>query len=1217
MIIPETNNTILTNIDNSKEFDIVQDNAKIFHILSNLYKDKVGAVVREIGTNCLDAHKLNNNELKPFEIYLPTEKNGNLLTFRDFGPGIDEDNIDKVFRVYGKTTKDKDNIGTGCLGLGAKSPYSISSQYHITSYTNGNILTYLAFEDEKKKPRLSLTYKNDQNFKQSVTNITMAAPIWVNPNMIFYICNINNKLFIFLTCKKSVDRYNLLKYLKEEIVINITKNDNSQENIKIKIKDFFNSSGQLDENNIKKINILLVNNDNIDLLYRNLYNNQDSVLLDEEYEDITKFKEFKEEILNNNYTMVDMFSNVVSSWQQSCYIAPLCDISDTLSISCEIHKNELNYNYFHSIYESQDNTRLFLEDIISIIKKEDNNINTLDEKQDADSDLEMVYQNLYSLHTEIIKIIRSSYDTGLKIDIPINKEYEKMIIPAIKQQLYYFPVPPILYGMNINTESINFYEFIKTKKQGIDYIKHNELIIYNRETCRDPFFKITKIETNFSVIQGCVKYNLNLHKLLEVLKAVYFLPDINIDKSDIDFYEKYILENKYLYFDIFVENGSINFAPSREEIIYDTKTCQKLFNIIVQNFKKIVQNSIDLIISNKNIYEKDELNIYKLFFLIKHNYNNIISLDITLSQMEYINDKIKSLPSLKNKNIDFYSIIDKWIKHKKLSFNNDNLFHLLNRKNIYMLSHIDNNNIHRYIDDPKFLLKSEKMQNFTYLKNDLFNPFSMIFIIMDSNKFTPSEILKASEQHIKNINDEFSGEYKQSNIIFITSNQLNPEAFEPNTKKINKEKIAESLLLPSHRIIYSSDFLEKKNLIKPKKEYVNQDHVGYAQDILSFPELKTLDTYDKIYDLSKYPIAIYDKRTKSFNLGVTILDKFEKYLNDKNLSHLYINNSFDADKNNDILVAKKIIPDIIEKAYLSFLKEKSSIKKITAITKQKNYEKAVKQYESNNIYFSYIDDDEYLKPFFELLIQLKNLKWLSKLFLYRNESIYKIHYDELFSRSNEIDVQLLKYVSIINKFDQYFNDTLNKLNINDVNEYFYLYKFSLIDSFSNDTIISYLNNLIQINTDKNLTYIRLLLNKDIKLFTESDRRYKSGVLNNLIYNIGKKMYPDYLLYSLYTAIHISDKNAIEEITQKLREIDFKCLHDKENSVPANTILRDLKALHNNICLQIPDSYWPKYQYVDNVQTDEGIVKKIKTKTIPKKLFKYLNKKIFKILSQYK
>ena len=96
--------TSLTSFSEVKEFGF-NNSPQLVRILSdNLYSDKIGSIIREIGSNCLDAHKLNNNESKPFEITVPDynvfDKSKSNLIFRDFGPGLSKEDIYSIYTTY-------------------------------------------------------------------------------------------------------------------------------------------------------------------------------------------------------------------------------------------------------------------------------------------------------------------------------------------------------------------------------------------------------------------------------------------------------------------------------------------------------------------------------------------------------------------------------------------------------------------------------------------------------------------------------------------------------------------------------------------------------------------------------------------------------------------------------------------------------------------------------------------------------------------------------------------------------------------------------------------------------------------------------------------------------------------------------------------------------------------------------------------------------------
>jgi len=137
------------------DFTIKTDNNKMFHLLSNLYSNPLGSTIREISTNCVDAHKINNNEDRPFIIRQSSRFDSDFyLSFRDFGPGMNHDDIKSIFCTFGKSTKDNSNDVVGCLGLGSKSPLSIADAFNVISINNGIKTIYNITKSSESIPQL-------------------------------------------------------------------------------------------------------------------------------------------------------------------------------------------------------------------------------------------------------------------------------------------------------------------------------------------------------------------------------------------------------------------------------------------------------------------------------------------------------------------------------------------------------------------------------------------------------------------------------------------------------------------------------------------------------------------------------------------------------------------------------------------------------------------------------------------------------------------------------------------------------------------------------------------------------------------------------------------------------------------------------------------------------------------------------------------------------
>ena len=94
----------------------IEDSAKIFSILrSNIYSDKILAVVREYSTNGWDGHILNGTPDRQLRVTLPTSLSP-VFKVRDFGVGLSEESVMHIYTSYGTSTKDSSNDFNGTFG---------------------------------------------------------------------------------------------------------------------------------------------------------------------------------------------------------------------------------------------------------------------------------------------------------------------------------------------------------------------------------------------------------------------------------------------------------------------------------------------------------------------------------------------------------------------------------------------------------------------------------------------------------------------------------------------------------------------------------------------------------------------------------------------------------------------------------------------------------------------------------------------------------------------------------------------------------------------------------------------------------------------------------------------------------------------------------------------------------------------------------------------
>ena len=133
-----------------------------FRVLSDgLYKDKIGAVVRELSCNAYDA-ALDSKATTMFDIHSPTFLDP-FFHIRDYGTGLNEEDIENVYYNYFASTKRNDNDKIGCFGLGSKSPFAYTNSFTVTSYHDNMKKDYCIFQDAEGYPSVSKIYEEPTN----------------------------------------------------------------------------------------------------------------------------------------------------------------------------------------------------------------------------------------------------------------------------------------------------------------------------------------------------------------------------------------------------------------------------------------------------------------------------------------------------------------------------------------------------------------------------------------------------------------------------------------------------------------------------------------------------------------------------------------------------------------------------------------------------------------------------------------------------------------------------------------------------------------------------------------------------------------------------------------------------------------------------------------------------------------------------------------------
>jgi hypothetical protein len=128
--------------------DDPEDQQMILNVLTNtLYTDKVSAVLREYGCNAADANVEAGRGDQPIEVRLPNRLDAT-VSIRDFGFGMSQDQIVKVFCRLGRSTKRNSNAFTGMLGIGSKAGFAYGDHFVVVSYSGGKKTIYNLYRDQ-------------------------------------------------------------------------------------------------------------------------------------------------------------------------------------------------------------------------------------------------------------------------------------------------------------------------------------------------------------------------------------------------------------------------------------------------------------------------------------------------------------------------------------------------------------------------------------------------------------------------------------------------------------------------------------------------------------------------------------------------------------------------------------------------------------------------------------------------------------------------------------------------------------------------------------------------------------------------------------------------------------------------------------------------------------------------------------------------------------
>lgn len=145
MIVNNTTVKLESNVMPAKALNFgISDVRLVVDILSKLYAYPIRTLVQEYICNGRDAMREAGTWGKQaIDITIPNTLEP-VFKVRDYGVGITPDRMENIFVNYGSSTKRNTNAQTGGFGIGAKSAFSYTDSFTITSFVNGTKYTYVA-----------------------------------------------------------------------------------------------------------------------------------------------------------------------------------------------------------------------------------------------------------------------------------------------------------------------------------------------------------------------------------------------------------------------------------------------------------------------------------------------------------------------------------------------------------------------------------------------------------------------------------------------------------------------------------------------------------------------------------------------------------------------------------------------------------------------------------------------------------------------------------------------------------------------------------------------------------------------------------------------------------------------------------------------------------------------------------------------------------------
>lgn len=154
MITVNSNQVLQSTLTGEQTEFKIAATGKAFKILStNIYKNKISSIVRELSCNAVDSH-IALGVRDEIVISLPTRNNLE-FSVEDFGVGLSDEEIREIYTTYFSSTKTTSNELIGGFGLGSKTPFAYTDAFTVRGRKDGIENTYVCTISDGGMPVLN------------------------------------------------------------------------------------------------------------------------------------------------------------------------------------------------------------------------------------------------------------------------------------------------------------------------------------------------------------------------------------------------------------------------------------------------------------------------------------------------------------------------------------------------------------------------------------------------------------------------------------------------------------------------------------------------------------------------------------------------------------------------------------------------------------------------------------------------------------------------------------------------------------------------------------------------------------------------------------------------------------------------------------------------------------------------------------------------------